>query len=94
LPYCNDHNAQRLKLAAHLRVVGPQKRADTREKAQATRARNKAKKSTTGGAAADPSLSIPPLLNAAGASDDGNEDDDDEPYAEEMVDIVMNRAIH
>jgi hypothetical protein len=91
LPYSNDHNAQRLKLAAHLRVVGPQKRADTREKAQATCARNKAKKSTTGSTAADPSLSILPLLNAAGASDNGNKDDDDEPYAE---DIVMNRIIH
>jgi hypothetical protein len=46
--YCLSHDAERLKIAAELRILGPQKRAETRDKAKATRARNKAKKIAAG----------------------------------------------
>jgi hypothetical protein len=46
VPYSEDNGKFRRGIASQLRVIGPQKRADTREKAKATRAKNAQKKKT------------------------------------------------
>ncbi|KAH6868945.1 hypothetical protein BKA70DRAFT_1491597 [Coprinopsis sp. MPI-PUGE-AT-0042] len=83
IPYFSDSASHRKDAAARLRVIGPQKRANTRKKAQETRARNKkASEGTT-----EEALDVTTALEAEDAAIhdddtdtelDSDEDDEDE----------------
>jgi hypothetical protein len=77
IPYCLSHDAERLKIAAELRILGPQKRAETQEKAKATRARNKAKRSAAATRAATAAGTSPEQTGGGGVPQAGNSNSGD-----------------
>jgi hypothetical protein len=100
MPYCTDHTAERVRIAAGLKVTGPKKRAEAQARAKLTRERNKAKKAAKKAHESNSTAAFEPAARHPGAEPeaqipgftDGLDSDEEEGFHEEVFALAMARS--